>query len=105
MAFWTYILHCSDDRYYTGHTDDLERRMAEHHHGGYCRFTARRLPVTLVWAQDFAHRHEALAAELQIKNWSRAKKQALIRGDWKDVSFHAVPPKERAVRCAKKEGA
>ena len=49
MAFWTYILRCADGKYYTGHTDDLERRMGEHAHGGYCSFTSKRRPVTLVW--------------------------------------------------------
>ena len=95
MAFWTYILFCSDGRYYTGHTDDLERRVAQHQHGGFCDFTSRRRPVTLVWSQDFGTRIEALEAERRIKPWSRAKKEALIRGDWKMVSHFAKPPKER----------
>jgi len=95
MAFWTYILLCSDGRYYTGHTDDLERRIAQHQHGGFCDFTSRRRPVTLVWSQDFATRVEALEAERRIKPWSRAKKDALIRGDWAMVGHFAKPPKER----------
>ncbi|MFN7030773.1 MAG: GIY-YIG nuclease family protein, partial [Sphingopyxis sp.] len=40
MVFWTYMLRCSDGRYYTGHTDNLERRIAEHQHGGFCDFTS-----------------------------------------------------------------
>jgi predicted GIY-YIG superfamily endonuclease len=95
MAFWTYILLCSDGRYYTGHTDDLERRIAQHQHGGFCDFTSRRRPVTLVWSQDFSTRVEALEAERRIKPWSRAKKEALIRGDWAMVGHFAKPPKER----------
>jgi len=95
MAFWTYILLCSDGRYYTGHTDDLERRIAQHQHGGFCDFTSRRRPVTLVWSQDFGTRIEALEAERRIKPWSRAKKDALIRGDWAMVGHFAKPPKER----------
>ena len=95
MAFWTYILLCSDGRYYTGHTDHLERRIAQHQHGGFCDFTSRRRPVTLVWSQDFATRVEALEAERRIKPWSRAKKEALIRGDWEMVSHFARPPHER----------
>jgi predicted GIY-YIG superfamily endonuclease len=95
MAFWTYILLCYDGRYYTGHTDHLERRIAQHQHGGFCDFTSRRRPVTLVWSQDFATRVEALEAERRIKPWSRAKKDALIRGDWEMVSHFAKPPHER----------
>ncbi|WP_243455802.1 GIY-YIG nuclease family protein [Sphingosinicella sp. BN140058] len=51
--------------------------------GGY---TAKRLPVTLVWSEEFPSRYEALSAERQIKGWSRAKKMALIRGDWLSIS-------------------
>ncbi|QCB53830.1 GIY-YIG nuclease family protein [Sphingopyxis sp. PAMC25046] len=95
MAFWTYMLRCSDGRYYTGHTDNLERRIAQHQHGGFCDFTSRRRPVALVWSQDFATRAEALEAERRIKPWSRAKKKALVRGDWKMVGHFAKPPHER----------
>ena len=86
MPFWTYMLHCRGGKYYTGQTDDLERRIAEHQAGRVAGFTGVRLPVELVWSEEFPSRHEALAAELQIKGWSRAKKQALIRGDWDQIS-------------------
>ena len=89
MAFWAYMLHCRGGAFYTGHTDDLERRVAQHKSGTIPGFTTDKLPVELVWSQDFPTRHEALAAELQIKGWSRAKKLALIRGDWEAVSRHA----------------
>jgi predicted GIY-YIG superfamily endonuclease/proteasome lid subunit RPN8/RPN11 len=82
MAFHAYLLLCADGSFYAGHTDDLARRMAQHESGALCRFTAKRRPVLLVWQQDFATRDEALSAELRIKGWSRAKKQALINGDW-----------------------
>ncbi|MDP9422235.1 MAG: GIY-YIG nuclease family protein [Pseudomonadota bacterium] len=95
MAFWAYILCCADGRYYTGHTDNLEVRFAQHQTGGYCNFTSRRRPVELVWSQEFGTRIEALGAERQIKPWSRAKKEALIRGDWAAISYYAKPPKER----------
>ncbi len=95
MAFWTYILRCADDSFYTGHTDDLERRMAQHDYGGFCDYTARRRPVTLVWSQDFPTRLEALEAERQIKPWSRRKKEALIAGDWAALSYWAKPPGAR----------
>ena len=95
MAFWTYILLCVDDLYYTGHTDDLERRIAQHQTGAIEGFTSSRLPVRLMWSQDFPTRLEALEAEARIKKWSRAKKDALIRGNWNEVSHFAKPPHER----------
>ena len=95
MAFWCYILKCVDGKHYTGHTDDLERRFAEHQHGGYCNFTTKRRPVELLWAADFASRDEALESELRVKKWSRAKKEALAAGDWKRLSHFAKPPRER----------
>ncbi|MBX9896939.1 MAG: GIY-YIG nuclease family protein [Qipengyuania sp.] len=95
MPIWCYILKCADGKYYTGHTDDLERRYAEHVHGGYCGFTTRRRPVTLIWAQEFATRYEALSSELVVKKWSRAKKEALAAQDWASLSHFAKPPRER----------
>ena len=95
MAFYAYILKCADGLYYTGHTDDLERRIGQHQSGLIKGFTSSRLPLTLMWAQDFPTRYEALEAELKIKGWSQAKKEALIRGDWGGVSFFAKPPKKR----------
>ena len=86
MAFWVYILRCSDGSYYTGHTDNLEKRIAEHQAGEFPGYTSTRLPVELVFKQDFPTREEALAAEQQIKGWSRKKKEAMMRGDWLEVS-------------------
>jgi len=86
MAFWAYMLHCRGGAFYTGHTDDLEKRIGEHQSGLVKGFTRDKLPVELVWSQDFPTRYEALAAERQIKGWSRAKKLALIRGDWERIS-------------------
>jgi putative endonuclease len=86
MAFFAYILLCSDGSYYTGHTEDLEIRVADHQAGRFGGYTRKRRPVRLVWSQDFASRYEALSAERQIKGWSRAKKQALIERDWERLS-------------------
>ena len=87
MAFWVYILRCADSRYYTGHTDNLEKRIGEHHSGviSSC-YTYTRRPLELVFSQDFSTRLEALASEQQIKGWSRKKKEAMMRGDWAEVS-------------------
>ena len=81
MAFWVYILHCSDGSYYTGHTDNLEKRFSEHQADEIPCYTSTRLPVELVFEQAFPSREEALSAEHRIKGWSRKKKEAMIRGD------------------------
>ena len=98
--FWTYILRCADGSYYTGHTEDLENRIAEHQHGRFPGYTHDRRPVELVWSQDFGTRIEALEAERKIKGWSRAKKEALIAGNWDLLSYFAIPPKEGAQRTS-----
>jgi predicted GIY-YIG superfamily endonuclease len=82
VSFWLYILRCRDGAYYTGHTDDLEKRVAQHVSGEIPGFTHERRPVQLVYSAEFQTREEALAVELQVKGWSRKKKEALIRGDW-----------------------
>ena len=92
MTFWAYIIRCSDGLYYTGHTDDLDRRMAEHQSGALPGFTSVRRPVELMWSEGFQTRDEALAAETKVKNWSRAKKEGLFRGDWDAVSVAARKP-------------
>ncbi len=84
--FWVYILRCADDSYYTGHTENLEIRIGQHQLGAVAGYTATRLPVTLVWSQPTATREEALSAERQVKGWSRKKKEAMMRGDWSEVS-------------------
>ena len=78
-----YILLCADGKYYVGTTrKSLEERVAEHNAGLHGGFTAARRPVTLVFAQHFATITDAIAAERQVKGWSRAKKEAMIRGEW-----------------------
>jgi predicted GIY-YIG superfamily endonuclease len=78
--FFTYILQCSDKSYYVGHTDELERRLAEHESGATDGYTASRRPIRLVWFEEFPSREEAKSVEAQIKKWSRRKKEALIAG-------------------------
>lgn len=102
MSFWIYILRCADGSYYTGHTDNLENRLDQHMTGAVpsC-YTFKRRPVELVFTQEFLSREEALAAEQQIKGWSRQKKEAMMRGDWTEVSRLA---RSRAVRPESIEG-
>ena len=81
-----YILRCADRSYYTGHTDNLEERIAKHQMGEIEGYTSTRRPVKLLFSEEFSTRAEALAVERQIKGWTRRKKEALIRGDWSEVS-------------------
>jgi len=86
MSFWVYILRCADGSYYTGHTDNLEKRVAEHQVGELPGYTFSRRPVALVYSEAFPTREEALASERRIKGWSRQKKEAMMRGDWAEVA-------------------
>ena len=82
MTFWAYMLRCRDGSYYVGHTDQLEYQIGQHQSGEIPGYTATRRPIELIWSSEFPSRIEALEAERQIKGWSRAKKEALIRDDW-----------------------
>jgi len=83
MTAFVYILRCRGGSYYTGLTrGNLEYRVAEHNAGSYGGYTARRRPVDLVFHQEFDRIADAVAAERRIKGWSRAKKEALMRGDF-----------------------
>ena len=86
MSFWVYILRCADHSYYTGHTDNLEERIAKHQSGEIEGYTSTRLPVRLVFSEQFPTREEALTCERQIKGWGRNKKEALMQEDWAEVS-------------------
>ncbi len=82
MPAFVYILRCRDGKYYVGSTrDTLERRVNEHNSGILAGYTKSRRPVELVFAQEFDRIVDAVAAERQLKGWSRAKKEALMSGD------------------------
>jgi len=85
MQFWVYILTCSDGSYYVGHTDNLEVRVASHQDGTFGGYTSSRRPVTFAYSEPFDSRDDAFQRERQIKKWSRAKKEALIRQDWGEL--------------------
>jgi putative endonuclease len=81
-----YILRCRGGAYYVGLSQiDLEKRVGEHNAGTYDGWTKPRRPVTLVWSQDFQRLTDAVTVERKLKGWTRAKKEALVRGDWKAV--------------------
>ena len=95
MQFWVYMLRCRDGSYYSGHTDDLQKRLWEHEQGLAADWTRRRRPVELVWSAFGTSRDEVFAFERRVKRWSVAKKEALIAGDWNLIGYFARPPHER----------
>ena len=103
MPYVVYILECSDGSYYTGSAADLSQRIWQHETGASSSsYTYSRRPVKLVWASEETQRYsEALKWERQIKGWSRAKKQALIRGDFDAI--HEIVKAERKRREANKK--
>lgn len=85
-TFYVYILKCSDGSYYTGVTNNLERRLAEHKEGqNKSCYTYKRRPVELVFCEDFINPNHAIDFEKQIKGWSRKKKEALIGNDFEKL--------------------
>jgi predicted GIY-YIG superfamily endonuclease len=76
-----YILRCVDDTLYIGHTSDLVRRVAAHNEGIAALFTRERRPVSVVYAEPYADKIDAVRRERQLKRWRRDKKEALIAGD------------------------
>ena len=78
---YTYILLCNDDTLYTGSTIDLARRFIQHQAGKGANHTKKRLPVALLYVEEYPRIDVAFYREKQIQRWSRAKKIALINGD------------------------
>jgi putative endonuclease len=79
---YVYIVRCADGSYYTGSTrGTLEHRVDQHNTGHYGGYTAKRRPVELVWHQEFQRITEGIEIERRLKGWSKAKKEALIRGE------------------------
>jgi len=95
MDFWVYLLRCRDGSYYAGHTDNLEARISQHQQGICCEWTRKRRPIQLVWREAAPTREEAIAFERRIKGWTRAKKEALIQGDWVRLNWLSRAPSER----------
>ncbi len=96
--YFVYILKCNDESYYTGVTNNLEKRFAEHN-GNYSitSYTFKRRPVELVFSQQFHDIQQAIALEKQIKGWSGKKKEAFINEEWGKLKTfsrnHSAPKK------------
>lgn len=97
MFFHVYILRCNDNSYYTGHTDNLDKRLWEHKMGKFDGYTSTRLPVELVFQEGFHRREDAKAAELKIKTWNRIKKEALIHNGWEGIIALRKPKKSKNI--------
>jgi putative endonuclease len=82
---FVYMLRCADGSYYVGSTRNLEQRFAQHSTGQGAAYTRRRLPVELVFAQEFERVDEAYALEKRVQGWSRAKREALIGARYNDL--------------------
>ncbi len=103
-SYFVYILKCADNSYYTGITSDLERRIAIHQEGhDPDAYTFSRRPIELVYAEYFLDPKAAISFEKQIKGWTRAKKEALIAGDWDKISFLAKCKNDSSHENFKKE--
>ena len=85
MKGYMYILLCNDDSYYTGSTNDLERRMAEHFSGQGANHTKKHPPIKLLYYEEFQRIDEAFYREKQVQGWSRKKKEALINGQYEKL--------------------
>ena len=86
--YYVYLLKCKDGSYYVGVTSNVDRRVTEHNAGKYPdAYTYRLRPVELVWYQDFLDPNQAIVFEKKIKKWSRAKKEALINGEYDLLPF------------------
>jgi putative endonuclease len=100
--YYVYILKCSDGSYYTGVTNDIQRRLYEHQEGLIedC-FTHDKRPVELLFTEEYHDVNESIGREKQIKGWSRKKKEALINGDFQkliELSKGRTPSRHPSLR-------
>ena len=103
MKGFMYILLCADGSYYTGSTNNLESRLAQHQSGDGANHTKRRLPVQLLYFEEFDRVDEAFYREKQIQGWSRTKKEALIKGQSDELKKLAACMNETHCKNFKKE--
>jgi putative endonuclease len=85
MRGYLYILECNDGTYYTGSTKNLEKRLQEHENSIGANYTKKKLPVKLVYFEEYSRIDEAFYREKQIQGWGHSKKKALIEGRNNDL--------------------
>jgi len=86
MIGYTYILKCSDGTYYVGSTKDIKKRVKEHQAGEGANHTKKRLPVELIYYEEYNRIDDAFYREKQLQGWSRKKKEALMNGDLDELN-------------------
>ncbi|MCG9899780.1 MAG: GIY-YIG nuclease family protein [Hydrotalea sp.] len=91
MKAWMYILECADGSFYTGSTKDIDLRLAQHEAGEGSNHTKKRLPVKLVYYEEYDRIDDAFSREKQVQGWSRKKKIALI-----ELAYEKLPKLSRA---------
>jgi putative endonuclease len=90
MKGWIYILKCADDTYYTGSTNNILLRIRQHNAGIGSNYTAKRLPVELIYLEEYSNVADAFYREKQIQGWSRRKKEALMKNDINALELFSV---------------
>lgn len=89
--YYVYILKCSDNSYYTGMTNNIDRRLNEHNFGlnNEC-YTFNKRPLELAFCNEFNDVNQAILFEKQVKGWSRKKKETIINDKWEDLKKLSV---------------
>jgi putative endonuclease len=95
MKGWMYILECSDGSYYTGSTNNLDLRIQQHSIGNGANHTKKRLPVKLLYAEEYDTVQEAFYREKQVQGWSRKKKEALMNGDDEQLKIYSIAYRDK----------
>ena len=98
---YVYMLRCSDDSFYVGSTTNLAARLHQHDIGRGAEYTRDRRPVELVWHEEYEKVSHAFARETQVQNWSRAKRLALIEGDYERLPALAKKDFSRRPRATR----
>jgi len=78
---YMYMLECCDGSFYTGSTRNIEKRLRDHQRGKGARYTRSRLPVRLIYCEEYERVKDAYRREKQVQSWTRSKKKALIEGN------------------------
>lgn len=102
MRGYVYILECFDGTYYTGSTNNLELRIMQHQSGEGANHTKKRLPVKLLYYEEYNRIDEAFSREKQIQGWRREKKEALINGIKEDLPKLSIAYRDIQINCEKK---
>ena len=90
MKGWMYILECCDGSFYTGSTNNIAIRLAQHNSGEGANYTKRRLPVNLIYTEEYPRVDQAFYREKQVQGWSRKKKEALIHGEYEKLPEYSI---------------